>query len=350
MGIDPHMHTHTAVAVDRGTGEVLGELTVPARTKGFERLLTWARDLDTQRTFAIEDCRHVSGSLERFLLPRGECTVRVPPKLMAGVRRSAREPGKSDPIDARAVALASLREPNLPEARLAGPERDVALLISHREDLVAERTRIQSRLRWLLHDLDPALAPPLRTLDRMVHLQRLEDRLEALEQTIAVCICRELVVRCTELTRSAKALERQITELVKIQAPALLAFPGCGALTAGKILAETAGASRFRSEAAFAMHAGVAPIPVSSGKTDRYRLNRTGNRQLNAALHRIAVTQMRMHPLAIAFMERKRSEGKSTMEALRCLKRHLAKSIYRLLTEDQMIVSTEVGGLTAAAA
>lgn len=350
MGIDPHMHTHTAVAVDRSTGEALDELTVPARRKGFEKLLTWARDLDADRTFAIEDCRHVSGSLERFLLPRGERAVRVPPKLMAGVRRSAREPGKSDPIDARAVALAALREPNLPEAQLVGPERDVALLGAHREDLVAERTRIQARLRWLLHDLDPALAPPLRALDRFVHLQRLEARLGDLEQTVAVRICRELVARCAELTRSANDLEREITELVKTQAPMLLSFPGCGALTAAKILGETAGAHRFRSEAAYAMHAGVAPIPVSSGKSDRYRLNRTGNRQLNAAFHRIAVTQIRMHPPAVAYMERKRSEGKSTMEALRCLKRHIAKNIFRLLMEDHMTIPTEANGPTTAAA
>lgn len=350
VGIDPHKETHTAVAVDAGTGEVLGEFTVVARRKGFERLLTWARDLHDERTFAIEDCRHVSGSLERFLIGRGERAVRVPPKLMAGVRRSARTRGKSDPIDARAVALAALREPGLPEAHLAGPDRDVALLVSHREDLVAERTRIQGRLRWLLHDLDPALAPPLRALDRLVHLQRLEDRLSSLEQTVAVRICRELVVRCTELSKAAKDLEREITGLVRIQVPSLPSFPGCGALTAAKILAEAAGAARFRSESAFAMHAGVAPLPVSSGKTDRYRLNRTGNRQLNAAFHRIAITQMRMHPPAIAYMERKRSEGKSTMEALRCLKRHIAKNIYRLLTEDQMTVPTEADGLTAAAA
>ena len=160
MGIDPHKKTHTAVAVDGATGAKVGTLTVKARTKGHERLLSWARSFEADLVFAVEDCRHVSGNLQRFLLARGERTKPVPPKLMAGARRGARTRGKSDPIDARAVAQAALRHPELPEAHLAGIERDIRLLLDHREDLVAERTRMQNRLRWHLHDLDPTSAFP----------------------------------------------------------------------------------------------------------------------------------------------------------------------------------------------
>lgn len=173
IGIDPHKKTHTAVAAAE-TGRPLEDVTVPARQKGHERLLEWARGLDVDRVFAIEDCRHVSGSLERFLIERGEKVVRVPPKMMAGVRRSARVAGKSDPIDALAVAQAALRTPDLPVAHLEGPERELRMLLDHREDLVNERTRIESRLRWHLHDIDPTISVPLRSLGAFKWLDKLE--------------------------------------------------------------------------------------------------------------------------------------------------------------------------------
>ena len=341
IGIDPHKQTHTAVAVEASTGELVDELTVPARKGGHERLLDWARALHGERRFALEDCRHVSGSLERLLLARGETVVRVPPKLMAGTRRSARERGKSDAIDAAAVARAALREPGLPPARLEGATREIRLLLDHREDLVAERTRIQQRLRWHLHDLDPALEIPAGALDRQVWLKRLSRRLARLEQTVQVRICRELVSRCGELARRADELERELASLIGQQAPALLELPGCGVLTAAKLVAETAGVERFRSDSKLALHAGAAPLDASSGRQQRHRLNRSGNRQLNCALHRIAVTQGRHHPPARAYLERKQAEGKSRREALRCLKRHLARTVYNTLrTTTSTTIST----------
>jgi transposase len=173
VGVDPHKQTHTAVAVTT-LGELKGELTVGARVKGHAKLIHWARALDPQRVFALEDCRHVSGALERFLVSRGERVVRVPPKLMGEARRGARSFGKSDAIDALAVARAALREPDLPAAHLAGPAREIQLLVDHREDLVAERTGIQNRLRWQLHDLDPTLD------ERASRLERSHKRMEQL--------------------------------------------------------------------------------------------------------------------------------------------------------------------------
>ena len=330
LGVDPHKNSHTAVALEAATGEVRGELTVAADGRGHERLLAWARSLGPERRFALEDCRHVSGRLERFLIAAGEGCVRVPPKLMAQVRRSARTRGKSDAIDAAAIARAALREPGLPEARLDGPERELRLLADHRDDLVAERTRIQSRLRWHLHDLALDLAVPPKALDRACWLARLERALAELDG-VQADIARELTRRCRTLSAEIAALGREIARRTAELAPELLALPGCGALTAARLLGETAGAMRFASAARFAMHAGVAPLPVSSGRSNRYRLNRRGNRRLNAALHRIAITQMRCHEPAKLYMSRKRAEGKSTREGLRCLKRHLARTVWQAM-------------------
>lgn len=152
-----------------------------------------------------------------------------------------------------------------------------------------------------------------------------------MEQTSQVRIALGQVDRCEAITRDVRALEAELAVLVTGQAPELLALPGCGVLTAAKVLAETAGVSRFGSEAKFAFHAGVAPLEVSSGERHRHRLNRTGNRQLNVALHRMAVLQGRLHQPARAFLVRKEAEGKSRMEALRCLKRHLARTVFRTL-------------------
>jgi transposase len=343
IGIDPHKRTHTAAAIERASGELRDELTVQARGQGQERLLAWGRSLSDERLWALEDCRHVSVSLERFLLASGERVVRVPPKLMAGARRSSRVRGKSDAIDALAVARAFLREPRLPVARLEGEAREIRLLVDHREDLVGERTRIQQRLRWHLHELCPELELPAGCLDRRVWLDRLERRLARRQQRVQVVICLELVARCRELSQRAQQLERELSLRLRAQAPALLELPGCGVLTAAKLVGETAGAERFSSEAQLAMHAGAAPLPASSGSRQRHRLNRSGNRQLNCALHRIAVTQARVHAPAREYLARKQGEGQTRREALRCLKRHLARVVYRTLRaiEAEKITSTE---------
>ena len=291
VGVDPHKHSHTAAALDASTGELLGWKTVPARDHGHGELVLWARSLADAYVFAVEDCRHVSGGLERFLLAHGERVVRVAPKLMAGARLAERERGKSDTIDALAIARAALREglESLPCARLDAQPLEIKLLLDHREDLVGERTRMQNRLRWHLHDLLPDLQIPAGALDRLCWLQRTGRCLSRLEgQAARVRVARQLVRRVRELTRECARLEAEIGRLVRQRAPQLLALRGCGALTAATILAETAGIERFPSEAHFARHAGVAPIPVSSGRRQRHRLDRGGNRQLNCALHRIA--------------------------------------------------------------
>ncbi len=228
-------------------------------------------------------------------------------------------------------ALRPCPPPILTEAAL-----ELKLLLDHREDLVRARAEDQQRLRWHLHDLWPDFELPAGCLDRGVWLDRVARKLARAEQSARVRISRELVRAIRDRTRRAVELEREIATMVRAQAPQLLDLPGCGPLSAAKLLAETAGAKRFASDAQLARLAGVAPVPASSGKRTRHRLDRGGNRQLNCALHRIAVTQGRVHPPARDYLARKQAEGKSRIEAIRCLKRHLARRVWRLLTDSEI--------------
>jgi transposase len=333
IGADTHKHSHTVAAVDAATGRAVADKTVKAKRRSFDDLLVWARGFDAERVWAIEDCRHVSGALERFLLKRGEQVVRVAPKLMAGVRTSARERGKSDVIDAVAIARAALREglDTLPIAKLAGPELDVRLLVDHRERLVGQRTALICDVRWHLHDLWPELEIPARVLITARWQNRLARRLARAEQSARVQIARDELRRIRDLTSSIDALQRELASLVATLAPRLLAECGCGVLTAAKLIGEIAGVQRFATDAKLARIAGSAPIPASSGHTTRHRLDRGGNRQLNCALHRLAVTKGRLDPATAAYLARKQAQGKSRREALRCLKRHLARRVWKLL-------------------
>jgi transposase len=333
LGSDCHKRSHTVVAVD-SIGRQLGSRTVATTAVGHLEALRWARKWP-QRQWAVEDCRQVSRRLESDLLSAGEKVLRVPPRLVAGSRQSARERGKSDPIDAAAVARVALREPGLPVAQLEGLERDIKLRLDHREDLVAERTRIQNRLRWHLHELQPDFDPAPGALDRRRMLATIGRLLEN-HQGIVARLAQELVERNIELTARINQLERELQEAVAELAPNLLAMEGCGGLTAAKIVGETAGVGRFRSRSAFAMNNGTAPIPVWSGNRQRFRLNRGGNRQLNAALHRIAVTQLRWSERGQAYVERRKALGNTKPEALRALKRRISDEVYRRLLLDQL--------------
>ncbi|KPN47760.1 IS110 family transposase [Mycobacterium sp. 050128] len=334
VGADVHKRTHTFVAVDE-VGRKLGEKIVKAITAGHAEAVMWAREcFGAQLVWAIEDCQHLSARLERDLLTPGQQVVRIPPKQMAQTRASARRRGKSDPIDALAVARGFLREPDLPVASHDEISRELKLLVDRREVLVAQRTATISRLRWRVHELDPERAPKAASLDRAKHRQILGAWLITVPDLVAELACEELA-DITRLTEQIDALAKRISERVRAVAPALLAIPGCGDLTAAKLVGETAGVTRFKSEAAFARHAGVAPIPVWSGNTaGRVRMTRSGNRQLNAALHRIAVTQIRLQGCGQAYYRKRVATGDSKHEALRCIKRRLSRIVFSRLHTD----------------
>src|ERR1700729_4097091 len=194
IGVDRHKQTHTAAAVDR-LGVEVAHRTVPARPVGNGQLLEWARALDCERVWAVEDVRNVSGSLERFLIDRGEVVVRVAPQLMAGARCGVRTRGKSDPIDALAIARAALREgiETLPTARVAGPEREIRMLALYRERLLDMRTRPSNELRWQLHDLWPDWELPAKAFAHPGWQTKIASRLARAEQTPQGQIARDMI-------------------------------------------------------------------------------------------------------------------------------------------------------------
>lgn len=341
IGIDPHKHTHTGVAVDQ-LGVQIAQRTAAAKRDGFGQLLEWGRKLDGERAWVIEDVRHVSGALERFLIDRGETVVKLPPRLMADARQGVRERGKSDPIDALAIARAALREgvETLPMARLAGVELEIRLLALHRERLVDTRTRLINELRWQLHDLWPEWEIPKRVLTHPGWQTKIARRLGRATATVQVQIARDMITRVRELTRTITALYEQLAGLVRQAAPQLLAEKGLGVLIAAKLIGEIAGIDRFNSDAQLARISGCAPIPVSSGRSDRHRLDPGGNRQLNHAFHMLALTRLLHDPQTAVYLAKQRANGKTSKEAIRCLKRHLVRRVYHLLHDPNSVPIT----------
>lgn len=222
---------------------------------------------------------------------------------------------------------------NLPAAHLDEAAREIRLLVDHREDLVAERTRHINRARWHFLEIDPTWEPKERGLTAFKNITAAEERLSGIDTVIAN-IARDLLVRIRTLTVEINRLAAELDERTSETSPNLRAVPGVGALSAAKFVGEVAGIERFGSRHAFARHNGTAPLPVWSGNRERHRLSRTGNRQLNAAIHRIALTQARYHPDAIAFIKRRTENGDSGKEALRALKRRLSDVVHRTMIAD----------------
>ncbi|MEE6140299.1 IS110 family transposase [Mycobacterium sp. 050128] len=334
IGVDAHKATHTFVGVD-SVGRKLAEITVAATTDGHLEALSWARDtFRGDLVWGVEDCRNLSTRLENDLLHAGQHVVRVPPQLMARTRASARTRGKSDPIDALAVARAVLREPDLPVASHDDTSRELKLLVDRREHLVQYRRATMNRLMWRVHELDPPHASKRMRLDHELPRQALRSWLATQPGLLAELAYDELT-DIARLTDEIDALERRIAVRVRAAAPSLLTLFGCAELTAAKLIGETAGVHRFRSEAAYARHAGLAPIPHTSGGSQvRLRGSRCGNRQLNAALFRIAFTQLRGGSGA-DYYRRRRDAGDTHAKALRCLERKIVRKVYTHLRTDE---------------
>jgi transposase len=252
----------------------------------------------------------------------GSCSITA--RRWSGCRRTSwpahdgvsEKRGKSDPIDALAVARAALQEglEKLPTARLAEQELELRLLSSHRQRLVRQRTALINDLRWHLHDLWPELKIPTRSLTSLTLQAQLARRLARAGNHARVQIARDELRRIRELTRFCNELYTQITTLVRRSAPDLLAESGVGPMTAAILIGEIAGIDRFSSDAKLARIAGCAPVPISSGRSDRHRLDRGGNRQLNYAIHIIALTKLRTDPatLYVAKQRQTGSDGDST--------------------------------------
>ena len=333
IGIDAHKKSHTCVAVDRG-GAKVAEKTVAATSIGHAQALRWVRNrFGTEVTWGVEDVRSLTGLLERELLAAGQKVVRVPPHLMARNHGSVRAWGKSDPLDALAVARAVLRDPNLPAAFLDPPSWELRLLVDRREDLVGQRVAVTNRLIGRLHQLAPERARPS-------HLERAKTRLtlsEYLQEQHGLLaeLARQELADIGTFSTLIDSITENIVERVHRLDSTLLLLPGCAELTAAKLISEVANMDRFRSEAAFARYVGIAPVPLSSGSTGgRVRASRSGNRQCNAAIHRIAVVQIRLTGSGREYYLRRRNEGDTAATAIRCLKRRLCRIVYNRLRAD----------------
>jgi transposase len=277
--------------------------------------LRFAVALDSERVWAVEDCRHVSGRLERELLASGDQVVRVAPGLTETSRRAARQPGKSDPIDATAIARAALREgiDTLPVAFLDEQAHEIRVLSDYRRQLVGERVRLINRLRWHLVQIAPeieAQIKPTGLIGPRIRA-RVARQLTRLPHSPQLRVARAILKRVCENYREENELRAELTALIEAHCPQLLKEHGSGTVTAAIIIGHTAGAKRFPTDACFARHAGTAPIPASSGNTKRHRLHRGGDRQLNHALHIIALSRARSDPATRAYLDRRHAEGKT---------------------------------------
>jgi transposase len=333
VGVDSHQDIHVAVALDQ-LGRRLAQIDVATTCAGYQRLLAWAEGLGAVEAFGIEGSGCYGAGLARHLRARGVLVVEV----MRPSRQTRRRKGKSDATDAEAAARAVL------SAEATGSPKagdDLAEMIRvlrvARSTAMKARTQAINAARSLLVTAPPALRDQLRALPTATLVSR-SARLRpgGQENPLAASklALKHLARRCQTLEAEIASLDAQLTQLTAAASPRLLAAFGVGVDTAGALLVAAGdNPDRLRSEAAFSMLCGSSPIPASSGKTVRHRLNSGGNRQANAALHRIVLVRMRWHQPTRNYVARRTSEGKTKREIIRCLKRYVAREVYTALTQ-----------------
>jgi transposase len=330
IGVDTHRDAHALVVVAAGSGGVvLVEPSLAACPRGYRRALALARaHAGGARAFAIEGTGSYGAGLARFLAEQGERVLEVERPLRTGARR-----GKSDVLDAVRAARGLLGEDKLAQPRADGKRAALQALVRVREGALGARRAALCQLRALIVTAPAPLREELRALTRA----RLLRRCAALRPAAAPgergtrLALRLLARRIQALDLEERALKREIALLVEQLAPPLLAEPGIGPISAAQVVVAWSHRGRLRSEAAFAHLAGASPIPASSGQLVRNRLDRGGDRQLNRALHTVIVSRRKHDPSTIAYIERRVAEGKSTREAIRLLKRYLARHLFRVL-------------------
>jgi transposase len=331
IGVDPHRDTHALAIVEVRTGGIVFETSMAASSGGYARALRLAREhAPGRRAFAIEGTGSFGAGLTRFLAGHDERVLEV-----GRLRRERRSGGKTDALDAIRAARSVLAQTRPAEPRAGGEREALRALMAAREGAVNARRAGLCQLRDLLITTPEPLRSELRPLTRAQLLRRLTamrpQRHRDLELRGAVQALRAVAGRVRQLTAEERELAGEIETLTHKLAPQLLDQPGVGPLAAAQILISWSHRGRIRSEASFARLASCAPIPASSGQTIRHRLDRSGDRRLNRALHMILVTRRRAHAPTIAYIDRRTQEGKSRREASRCLKRYLARNLYRLL-------------------
>lgn len=334
IGVDTHKDTLAVSCVD-AAGREVAQKAFANTPDGHVQLLSWmlsrAPHLDR---VGIEGSANFGAGIAHFLYQHDIDVREVPAKLTGRERTRLRRPGKTDPTDALAIARVTARDPDLPPARRRGPQEDLKVLVDAREELVTARTAEANRLHADLSILLPGYAGQLRSLvhpDSVAKAGRLVKPLDGARAGVA----RRRVARLRRLDHEIAEMTEEIKQALTAVGTTLTTIHGVGVITAARIIGEVGDIGRFPSKHHFAAGNGTAPIPVASGRTDRHRLNRGGNRRLNRAMHVIARTQAAWYPEAKTYMEKKRAEGKTRAEALRCLKRRLSDTVYRTLRHDQ---------------
>jgi transposase len=333
VGVDTHSDVHVAVALD-GLGRRLGELAVPTTLAGSQQLERWAGGHGPITAFGVEGSASWGANLTRYLREQGHDVIEV----NRPDRSTRRRLGKSDPADAEAAARSLLAGTATATAKaLDGHVEMIRSLHLVRRSAQKARRQAANQLHALVVTAPDHLRDQLRALpiDKLVALAltwRPGSTPSSLSATSKLAI-RSLARRYRTLSEGIRDLDRSLTALINDVAPQLLAVKGLGAHTSAVLLIAVGdNPERLRSESAFAHLCGAAPIPASSGKTIRYRLNRGGDRQANYALYILAVTRMAWDPTTKAYVARRTTEGKTKKEIIRCLKRHIAREIYKLLT------------------
>jgi transposase len=332
VGVDTHLDTHVAAVIDQ-TGRLLDTKGFPASTRGYVALVTWAEGFGPVERIGIEGTGTYGAGLARFARAYGFQVMEVD----RPDRSTRRRRGKSDPIDAQAAARATLAgvAATTPKTRDGQVEMIRVLRVARRGALKA-RVAAAEQLHGVLYSAPEELRQPLLGLKTKALVSACAAmRSGSLTSTTAATktTLRTLARRWQQLQGELDQLDRHLGALVASAAPTLLALPGIGIDTAGQLLV-TAGDNpqRLRSEAAFAHLCGTAPIPASSGRTDRHRLNRAGDRRANHGLWRIALVRMHCHPATRAYVERRTKQGLSKLDIMRCLKRYIAREVYPHLT------------------
>jgi transposase len=347
IAVDPHKASWTAAAVDASL-EPLAIIRVAVSRDGYRELRRFARRWADPR-WAIEGASGLGAPLTARLRADGVEVVDVPAKLAARVRMLSTGHGrKNDDADAVSVGIAALSARRLTSAAIEGTVTALRAIVEHREDLVKTRTQTVNRLHVVLTHLIPAGAPRDLTAERAAELLRGVRPRDAAGKTLRG-LAADLITEIRQLDRRIAKAAADIQTAVNASGTTLTELCGIGTLTAGKILGRVGTITRFRSAAAFATYTGTAPIEVSSGDVVRHRLSRAGDRQLNCCLHVMALTQIRQDTPGRTYYLRKRTEGKSHKEAMRCLKRRLSDVVYRHLIRDAAGVGAGPGGHSAAA-
>lgn len=347
IAIDPHKASWTAAAVDESL-QPLAAIRVPVSRDGYRSLRRFARNW-RGGVWAIEGASGVGAPLTARLADDGVEVIDVPAKLATRVRVLSTGHGrKNDDADAVSVGIAALSAARLNTAAIDGEVSALRAIVEHREDLVKTRTQTINRLHVVLTKLVAGGAPKDLTAEGAAALLRGLRPRDVAGKTLRG-LAADLISEVRSLDRRIAKAARDIEAAVGASGSTLTELHGIGVLTAAKILGRVGDVGRFRSAAAFASYTGTAPIEVSSGDVVRHRLSRAGDRQLNACLHVMALVQVRSHPDGRAYYQRKRSEGKSHNEAMRCLKRRLSDQIFRRMLRDAHKPQADPGGHSGAA-